>query len=136
MPWVDEEMNSSVIVRNSKIHGKGVFARREIKKGEVVIDWSSCSKVLNKKEVDVLSENKKRLVSYQGSGKYVLFHSPGRYINHSCDSNTKAIRGRDVAVRNIKKGEEITADYIAEKVPGLNLQCKCGSKKCKGRIKF
>lgn len=123
-------------VKESKIEGKGVFAVRDFKKGEVVIDWSTCSDVLTKEQMENMPAHKKRYVSYLSKGKYVFFKSPGKYVNHSCDSNTKSLNGCDVAVKNIKKGEEITADYVREKVPGLNMECKCGSEKCRGTIKI
>ena len=126
---------ADVIVKESKIHGKGVFAARDFKKGEVVIDWSTCTETLTKEQVDELSDTKKRYVSCLRGEKYVLFKSPGKYVNHSCDPNTKAINGCDVAIREIKKDEEITADYVAEKVPGLNMKCNCGSKNCRKIIK-
>ena len=126
---------ADVVIKKSKIHGKGVFAARDFKKGEIVIDWATCSNTLTKEEVDKVPKSQKRYVSYLGKGKYVFFKSPGKYVNHSCDSNTKPINGCDVAVRDIKKGEEITADYVREKVPGLNMKCKCGSKNCRGIIK-
>ena len=126
---------ANVIVTYSKIHGKGVFATKEFKKGEVVIDWSTCSDKLTKEQVDKLPKGEKRYVSFLKDSVYVLFKSPGKYVNHSCNSNTKAQNGCDVAVRDIKKGEEITADYVLEKVLGLDLKCNCGSKNCRGIIK-
>jgi len=127
-------MSTNVVVKKSKIHGKGVFAARDFKKGEVVINWADCSETLAKKEMHALPAAKKKYVSYLGRGKYVLFKSPGKFVNHSCEANTKAINGRDVAVRNIRKGEEITANYIEEKGPGLSMRCNCGSKNCRGII--
>lgn len=126
---------TDVIIKKSKIQGKGVFAAKDVKKGEIVIDWSTCSISLTQSEVDQLPSNKKKYVSYAKNGKYVLFSSPGKYVNHSCDSNTKAINECDVAIRDIKKGEEITADYIAEKVPNLNTECKCRAKNCRKWLK-
>ena len=123
-----------IIVKESKIHGKGVFANRDFKKGEVVIDWSKCSEILSKEEFEKLSENEKRYVSLI-DGKYVHFFSPARFVNHSCNSNTKAINKCDTAIKNIKKGKEITANYLYEKVPNLNMKCYCESKNCKGIIK-
>ena len=73
------------------------------------------------------------LAHYRNRWQYVLIDEPARFVNHSCDSNTKAKDGCDVAVRDIKKGEEITADYVLEKVP-VGFECRCGSEKCKGRI--
>ncbi len=36
-----------IVVKNSAIHGRGVFAARRIDAGEVIIDWSGCSDVLS-----------------------------------------------------------------------------------------
>lgn len=124
-----------VVVKKSEIHGKGVFAARDFKKGEVVIDYSTCSIPLTKEQVDELPEGEKRYVSYVGNGKWVLFKPPARFVNHSCDPNTNSKSECDIAVRDIKEGEEITADYVAEKVPGLNMKCHCGSKNCRKVIK-
>jgi len=121
-----------IIIKKSKIHGKGVFANRDFKKGEVVIDYSTCSEKLTEKQVKKLSENQKRYVSFI-NGKYVLFKSPANYVNHSCDANTKTSKKGDVALRNIKKGEEITGDYSNENIL-VKIKCKCGSKNCKGII--
>ncbi len=125
---------ANVVVKKSKIQGKGVFAARNFKKGEVVIRWSTCSKVLSKEQLAKLPLSKKKCTSYFKNGKYILFSSLGKYVNHSCNSNTKAKNGGDVAVRAIRKGEEITADYVLEKVSG-SMNCCCGSKNCKKRIK-
>ncbi len=122
-----------IIVKKSKIHGKGVFASHIIKKGEIVVKWD-ISHQLTKEEVDRLSENEKGYVAYMG-GKYILMQSPARYVNHSCDANTYAENFCDMAKRNIKKGEEITGDYAEESIPGQSFECKCGSKNCRRIIK-
>lgn len=57
---------------------------------------------------------------------------PERYVNHSCDPNTKAINNSDVAVRDIKIDEEITSDYTGS--VSKSFQCRCGSKNCRGII--
>ena len=124
---------ADVAVKDSKIEGKGVFAARDFKKGEVVLKWDT-SNELSKEEVDNISEDEKRYVTHL-DGKYVLMPAPERYVNHSCEANTTAENFCDVAVRDIKEGEEITADYEEESVPRLNMECKCGSKNCRGIIK-
>lgn len=127
---------ADVVIRKSRIHGKGAFAARDFRKGEAVIDWSECSTPLTGEQVDGLPESRKRLVSYKGQGRYVLFKPPASYVNHSCDSNTRPVKGRDVAVRGIKRGEEITADYVVERSRGLDMLCNCGSRRCKGRVRL
>ena len=101
---------ADVIVKKSKIHGKGVFASRNFKKGEIVVKWD-ISRQLTKEEVDKLSENEKRYVAYM-AGKYILMQPPARYVNHSCDPNC-GIKDKMslVAMKSINVGEEITFDY-------------------------
>ena len=98
-----------VIVKTSKIHGKGVFANKNFKKGEVVIKYNL--KQLTKKEFGSLSDKEKHYTTLQ-EDKYWLFPSPERYVNHSSNSNTvQDIKNAcDVAIRDIQKGEQITTD--------------------------
>jgi len=124
---------ADIVVKESKIHGKGVFAARDFKKGEVVLKWD-ISHELTKKEVDEMPEEEKRYVVFF-DGKYVLMQPPERYVNHSCDANTYADNFCDVAKRDINEGEEITADYVEEGVPDLNMVCNCGSKNCRKIIR-
>ncbi|KAL3845491.1 hypothetical protein ACJIZ3_002894 [Penstemon smallii] len=67
----------------------------------------------------------------------------GRYINHSCDPNCRTekwmVNGEVCvglfAVRNIKKGEEVTFDYNYVRVFGAAAKkCVCGSPNCRGYI--
>ncbi|HLD43256.1 MAG TPA: SET domain-containing protein-lysine N-methyltransferase [Candidatus Nanoarchaeia archaeon] len=120
-----------VVVKTSKIHGKGVFAFRSFKKGEIVLRWKP--KELTKEQVEQVSEKEKPYVSFL-DGKYLLEQPPERYVNHSCDPNTTVQNLCDVAKRDIKKGEEITSDYAETALPDLRMDCKCGSRKCRGVI--
>jgi SET domain-containing protein len=122
-----------IVVKESKIQGKGVFASRNFKKGEIVMKWD-ISRQLTKSEVDKLSENEKRYVAYVDR-KYILMQPPARYVNHSCDANTYAENFCDIAKRDIKKGEEITGNYAEEDIPEQSFECKCGSKNCRKIIK-
>ncbi len=55
--------SDDVIVQKSPIHGKGVFASRDFKKGEVVLHWE-ISHILSKEEVERMPEEKKRYVVF------------------------------------------------------------------------
>jgi hypothetical protein len=66
------------------------------------------------------------------------------YINHSCDPNLElVVEGSDAvpdrvyfrAVRNIRKDEEVTWDYLsAESDISAPFECGCGAANCRGRI--
>lgn len=122
---------AKIEAQQSRIHGLGIFAARDIACGEVLIEWANCTEVLTVDNVEKLSQEERKRVSFI-DGQYILFKPPACWVNHSCKANAKGADGCDVAVRTIKKGEEITVDYVAEKVPGLNLQCTCGSDRCRG----
>ena len=123
----------NVIVKESKIEGKGVFAARDFKKGEVVLDWSD-SLIFTPEQAKKLPEEDKKYIYYDRN-KRVLVKSPARFVNHSCDPNTFICNFCGIAKRDIKKGEEITEDYSKENNPDLKLECNCGSKNCKGIVK-
>lgn len=116
----------NIIIKKSKIQGKGVFANKNFKKGEIVLRWNP--KKITKKESEKLSAKEKHYLEYQ-SGSYFLMQPPERYVNHSCNSNTNVKNKCDVAIKNIKKGEEITSTYNNKKSP-VSFKCKCGAKNC------
>lgn len=122
-------MGKDIVVRKSKIAGKGVFAARDFAKGETVISWKP--KSLTKKELAGLPESEKHYID-RYNNRYFHMQPPERYVNHSCDANTKTINLSDVAVRDIRAGEEITSDYGDDNI--LPFKCQCGSKHCRGKI--
>ncbi len=129
----EESGDQSFAVKKSKIEGKGLFAARDFKEGEIVTRWHT-SKQLTNAELNLLSDEAKRhVICYQG--KNIVMGSPERYVNHSCSANTHADDFCDVANRNIKKGEEITANYSETMVPGDSMKCSCGSRNCRIIIK-
>jgi len=127
-------MNGNIIVQDSKIHGRGIFAAREIGEGEVIINWAECKENLTEPDVEKLSIEERKRVSVI-DGQHVLFKPPACWVNHSCEANARGTGGRDVAMRIIKKGEEITVDYLLENVPDLNLRCNCSSHNCRGILR-
>ena len=115
---------NDVIVKKPKIHGKGVFAKRDFKRGEAVIKWDVSDKI-TKREYD--SAKDKTYLSKIGK-IYLRMKSPAKYVNHSCQANTRVKNFCDVAKRDIKKGEEITGNYN-EDTGAIDFKCNC--KKCK-----
>ena len=95
--------------------GKGVYANRDFKKGEVVIKYNL--KPLAEKEFENLPESEK-MFTHTHWGTINLYSEPERYVNHSDNPNTyqDLINQCDIALRDIKKGEEITSDATKDDV--------------------
>jgi hypothetical protein len=140
-----------IIVRNSRVHGRGVYAGRQLKKGERVIEYKG--EVITWREADRRPPSDPDDPSHTfyfslEDGKRVIDASVGgnaaRWINHSCDPNceTEEDDGRVwiEALRDIRGGEELFYDYglvIDERItPTLKKQyrCLCGAKDCRGTM--
>lgn len=110
---------SGVIIKKSLIgqflNGKGVFANRDFKKGEVVIQYHL--QPLTQKEREKLPESEKEF-THTHWGQAYLYSEPERYVNHSDNPNTyqDLERKQDIALRDIKKGEEITTDSTNDEI--------------------
>jgi len=102
--------SKKVFVAPSKIHGLGVFSRREIRKGDTVF-------IIKGRIVHWKVKDEKTALQGEhwiGMGKD-LWIDPiyfGRYLNHS-SSPSCGIKGKVTvcALRSIKPREEITVDY-------------------------
>lgn len=100
----------------STIHGVGVFAMRNIKQGDKLytdvipnqfdLPYSMFNK-LRKDIVDILLGHFPLIID----GSHFLYPviKFSAYLNHSDNPNYDAVD--DVALRDIKKGEEVTEDY-------------------------
>lgn len=126
---------ADVIVKKSKISGQGVFTVRNFKKGEIVLKWKT-DNLLTKEQVEKLSKEERQYIPCLKDNKYLLLQPPERYVNHSCNPNTNTKNYCDVAIKDIKKSEEITGDYLSEGIPtGLSkFRCNCGSQNCQGLV--
>ncbi|MFA6391253.1 MAG: SET domain-containing protein-lysine N-methyltransferase [Patescibacteria group bacterium] len=122
-------MTDNVIVKGSSINNKGVFATKDFKKGEVVLPWQVNS-ILSMEEVKKLPASERHYIANYAGGKYLHQQEPERYVNHSCDPNTETGEDCDIAVRDIKEGEEITSDYSKSKML-MHFECNCGAKNCR-----
>jgi uncharacterized protein len=120
-----------VFVRESPIHGRGVFAARRIDAGEVIIE--GCRDILTDQAVRTLPDEERDFVSVM-DGRIILMKPPSRFVNHSCDPNARGTAAGDIAIRVIEAGEEVTVDYGAEQVPGLALECNCHTPNCRGLV--
>jgi SET domain-containing protein len=137
------------VIRQSSIHSRGVFAARDIRKGERVIEYlgEKITKAESERRASVQLDESSRA----GEGAVYIFTlnkrhdldgnvewNPARLINHSCNPNCEAdvIRGRIwiLAKRAIKEGEELSYDYGFDLDSWQDHPCLCGEEKCAGYI--
>jgi uncharacterized protein len=139
-----------IAVRDSGVHGKGVFAEIDIAEGEILIEYKgeiiTWPEALRRHPHDPKDPN--HTFYFSIDDKHVIDGkvngNSARWINHACDPSCEADEqnGRVYikALRNIKAGEELNYDYglvIDERyTPKLKAEypCWCGAKKCRGTL--
>ncbi|MBT3406256.1 SET domain-containing protein-lysine N-methyltransferase [Candidatus Woesearchaeota archaeon] len=139
-----------VTVKNSGVHNKGIFAKRDIPAETEVIEYigERITKAQARKIFEGTLEASKKNSS---NGSVYIFelnkrydidgnvsYNTARYINHSCEPNCEPINIRGhiwiVATKNIKKGEELSYDYGYCLDDYHEHPCRCGSTNCVGYI--
>lgn len=137
-------------VRESGIHGKGVFAVRPIKAGDKVLEYKG--KIITWRKAQALhphdpSQPNHTFYFHLDDGHVIDAKQNGntaRWINHSCEPNLEAEQeGMRVflrALRDIEAGEELFYDYSLV-VEGRLTQklrqehaCLCNSPNCRGTM--
>jgi len=139
----------AVVVRKSRVHGRGVFAAKSFRKGERIIEYTG-RRVLWSSIPDELDDGRIYYFGI-GDGSRVIDPSVGgneaRWINHSCDPNCEIRETRSQrifihALRNIRLGEELFYDYHLEIDDGVErtkeieqeCPCFCGAPRCRGTL--
>jgi len=137
-------------VRNSPVHGRGVFAVQPIKKGTRVLEYlgDRVSHEAADKRYEDHDESDNHTFLFIVDKKTVIDAGVGgndaRFINHQCAGNCESvIENRRVfidAVRDIEPGQELGYDYEIgrEKDDPPNVDeiyaCRCGSPQCRGTM--
>ena len=140
------------VVRNSGIHGRGVFAARRIRKGTRIVEYTG--ERISDKEADrryddtrmkrhhtfLFTLDSKTVVD----GAIETGGGDASYINHCCDPNCEAvITGKRIfihALRGIDPGDELAYDYQYERTGRNDAKlekfylCHCGAPNCRGSI--
>jgi uncharacterized protein len=124
-------------VRESKIHGRGLFATADIVKGEIVAVKGGHIVDRETLRRDITP----RLGPVEIQIDRNLFIAPATdderelsmlYTNHSCEPNI-GLRGEItfVAMRDITAGEELTHDWAMTDDDDYSVECNCGSSACR-----
>jgi hypothetical protein len=133
-----------ISVKKSSVCGKGAFARRDIPKGERIIEYKG-----KRRKWSTCLDDGDAYVYFFGVGKDMVIDpfiggNEARFINHSCAPNCRAVEesGRIYieSMRPIKKGEELFYDYslrLGRRPTEEDIRryaCHCGSPNCRGTM--
>jgi SET domain-containing protein len=147
----DTKKPRDYVVRNSAIHGRGVFAANKIRKGTTILEYKG-----DRTTWDIASlrpdsdpDNPYHTFIFELSDGRVIDAgikgNAARWINHSCDPNcitSETAKGRVYieALRKIRSGDELTYDYrlsydgrITRRVREA-FACRCGADSCRGTM--
>ncbi|KAM9434713.1 histone-lysine N-methyltransferase 2B isoform 2-T2 [Clarias gariepinus] len=143
---IKKTSKEAVGVYRSAIHGRGLFCKRNIEAGEMVIEYAG--NVIRA----VLTDKREDYYSSKGIGCYMfriddfdvvdatVHGNAARFINHSCEPNCYSrvinVEGQKhiviFALRKIYRGEELTYDYKFPIEDASNkLHCNCGARRCR-----
>ena len=124
---------SNVEIKELKEGMKGLFAKRLIEKGKIILALKG----------EIFFTPSKTSIQI---GQTHVEDEKGGYMNHHCDPsaeiravpNEKSLSGIVTAVRDIKKGEEITFDYeTTEKELLCPFKCDCHGRWIRGnKLKY
>ena len=140
------------VVRDSHIHGRGVFAARRIRKGTRIVEYTG-ERISNKeadRRYDDTRMKRHHTFLFTLDSKTVIDGAiktgggDASFINHSCEPNCEAvITDRKIfihALQTIESGEELAYDYQYERTGKNDAElekfyvCKCGAPSCRGSI--
>ncbi|MFN0129420.1 MAG: SET domain-containing protein [Verrucomicrobiales bacterium] len=136
-------------IRRSPIHGTGVFAARDLSKGERIVEYTG--ELISKAESERRGLDLMEKALRDGGAAVYIFSlddewdldgdqpdNDARLINHSCDPNCEAWNYDNrlfiEAKRAIEKGEELSFDYGFSIETWEDHPCRCGTPKCPGYI--
>jgi SET domain-containing protein len=117
-------------VKNSKIHGKGIFISKRILKGKKIMDIKG--EVIDGDECERREDEEDNVyIFWNGDDCYIDTAKTKKikYINHNCDFNCDVVENEEnglmlIAYRTIEPGEELTIDYGYE---DIYEDCECQS---------
>lgn len=127
--------SKKITLGESLIHNLGIIAKKDIKKGEAIFTIKGQLKFVKATNIKMALYG----ANWIGIEKHTWIKpiGYGRYINHSCNPNA-GIKGRVIvtALKDIKKGEEVTIDYSITEINKLwYMRCHCGGRDCVKKVR-
>ena len=131
-------------VRDSPIHGKGLFAVATIPKGRFIVEYKG-RRITREAAAEGYVEGPQThtFLFELSDGSLIDAAQDGsdaRWVNHSCSPNCKTVERKSCiwirSLRRIRKGEELSYDYNITMAPEerANWPCRCSSKRCRGTL--
>ena len=126
-------------IRESPIHGHGLFAIAPIAKDEIVAVKGG--HIINREQLCEIAPKLGPVEIQIGDDLFIApvtqeeREASMLYSNHSCDANL-GVRGEItfVALRHIAAGEELTHDWCITDDDDYSVKCDCGSTKCRSTL--
>ena len=125
-----------LVIKSSPIAGRGVFAKRSFKKGEILFKLKGATIKFPSPPSPRIGMNWFNI----GPNTWRIMDRGDiwNFLNHSCKPNA-ILKGTAmvVALRTIKAGEEITIDYSCTEGSSTQwkIHCHCHSPSCRGVIR-
>lgn len=124
---------TTVHVKSSPIHGLGVFARRAFATGETILVREE-RPVTKDQPLDPENGEFEHHCDWLEGGRQVYLGFPERFVNHSCEPNAfmRRLDGEShlVALRPLRRGDEVTLHYGVNLWSSVPWRCDCGSDRC------
>ncbi len=127
------------VVRESPIHGRGLFAATDIAQGETVAVKGGS--IIDRAQLQELQARLGPAEVQIGDDLFICPTTEAEregsmiFSNHSCNPNI-GVRGQIVfmAMRDIRAGEELTHDWAMTDDDDSSTSCHCGAANCRKQI--
>jgi uncharacterized protein len=125
-----KDFENFVFVKDSEIHGKGIFVSKRVPKGKKIMNIQG--EIIDGDECERREEEEDNVyIFWNGDDCYIDTAKTKKikYINHDCNFNCDVVENEDnglmlIAYRTIEAGEELTIDYGYDEIYE---DCECKS---------
>ena len=137
-------MAANVVARTSRLHGKGLFAARDLAAGERLIEYRG--KRYGKDQTPRLRDTGATKFLRLSDGTGINGSGRAALANHGCEPNCELVEETEsgwlrawlYTLRPVAKGEELVWDYRLDVVSRdeaySDWACACGAAQCRGTM--